>query len=152
MSFASVPCVSCRVAASIAARFPCVAAGATSVVRSEWTNGWELLRSWLAYRVQIPVGRLFCVLDDRILGRPLITTCVRQQPPPARLRRLASDGALRRTGCVGVPLNVIQRQLGPIYGITSVYLQGIDNAEIIDTVPAHRPPMIPATAGLRQPG
>jgi hypothetical protein len=30
-----------------------------------------------------------------------------------------------------------------------VYLQRIDNAEIIDTVHARRPPMIPASAGLR---
>jgi hypothetical protein len=29
------------------------------------------------------------------------------------------------------------------------YPQGIDNAEIIDTVHARRPPMIPASAGLR---
>jgi hypothetical protein len=35
----------------------------------------------------------------------------------------------------GVPLIVIQRQLGHSnLGITSVYLQGIDNAEIIETV------------------
>jgi integrase len=33
-------------------------------------------------------------------------------------------------------------------GVTSIY-QGIDNSEIIDTVHARRPPMIPATAGLR---
>jgi integrase/recombinase XerD len=45
---------------------------------------------------------------------------------------------------------VIQRQLGHAnLGITSVYLQGIDNAEIIDTVHARRPPMTPASAGLR---
>ena len=44
----------------------------------------------------------------------------------------------------GVPLNVIQRQLGHAnLGITSVYLQGIDNAEIIDTVHWRRAPMIP---------
>jgi hypothetical protein len=30
-----------------------------------------------------------------------------------------------------------------------IYLQGIDNAEIIDTVHARRAPMIPASAGLR---
>ena len=30
-----------------------------------------------------------------------------------------------------------------------VYLEGIDNAEIIDAVHARRPPMLPATAGLR---
>ena len=49
----------------------------------------------------------------------------------------------------GVPLVVIQRQLGHAdLGITSVYLRGIDNTEIIHTV--HRRPasMIPATNGL----
>jgi len=49
----------------------------------------------------------------------------------------------------GVSLVVIQRQLGHAnLGITSVYLRGIDNAEIIDTIHARRAPMIPATAGL----
>jgi len=50
----------------------------------------------------------------------------------------------------GVPLLVIQRQLGHSnLGITSVYLQGIDNAEIIDTVHARRAPMISVNASLR---
>lgn len=31
--------------------------------------------------------------------------------------------------------------------ITSVYLQGIDNAEIIDTIHSRRPPKIPARSG-----
>jgi integrase/recombinase XerD len=49
----------------------------------------------------------------------------------------------------GVPLNVIQRQLGhPNVGITSIYLQGIDSGEIIETVRARRPPVIPAAAAL----
>jgi hypothetical protein len=50
----------------------------------------------------------------------------------------------------GVPLIVIQRQLGNSnLGVTSVYLQGIDNAEIIETVHARRAPMIPVSASLR---
>jgi integrase/recombinase XerD len=49
----------------------------------------------------------------------------------------------------GVPLIVIQRQLGHSnLGITSVYLQGIDG-EIIETVHARRAPMIPVSASLR---
>ena len=36
-------------------------------------------------------------------------------------------------------------------GVTSIYLQGIDNSEIIDTVHARRAPVIPATAGLSLP-
>jgi integrase/recombinase XerD len=47
----------------------------------------------------------------------------------------------------GVPLIVIQRQLGHSnLGITSVYLQGIDNAEIIETVHSHRAPMVTVSA------
>ena len=50
----------------------------------------------------------------------------------------------------GVPLIVIHRQLGHSnLGITSVYLQGIDNAEIIESVHARRAPMVPVTASLR---
>jgi integrase/recombinase XerD len=49
----------------------------------------------------------------------------------------------------GVPIVVIQRQLGHAdLGVTSVYLRGIDNTEIIDTVHERRPPVIPASAGL----
>jgi hypothetical protein len=35
--------------------------------------------------------------------------------------------------------------------VTSIYLQGIDPGEIIETVHARRPPMIPASAGLALP-
>jgi len=51
----------------------------------------------------------------------------------------------------GVSLVVIQRQLGHSnLGITSIYLQGIDNAEIIDTVNARRAPMVQVNALLRR--
>jgi hypothetical protein len=50
----------------------------------------------------------------------------------------------------GLPLIVIQRQLGHSnLGIMSIYLQGTDNAEIIETVHARHAPMIPASASLR---
>jgi integrase len=49
----------------------------------------------------------------------------------------------------GVPPIVIQRQLGHTnLGITSVYLQGIDNTEIIDTVHSRRAPMVPVHSSL----
>jgi len=35
--------------------------------------------------------------------------------------------------------------------VTSIYLQGIDPGEIIETVHARRPPTIPASAGLALP-
>jgi integrase len=62
--------------------------------------------------------------------------------PPHRLRYAHASRWLAK----GVPLIVIQRQLGHSdLGITSIYLQGIDNAEIIETVHARRAPMIPVS-------
>ncbi len=71
------------------------------------------------------------------------------------MRRRFAPHQLRHAHAVemareGVPLNVIQRQLGHTdLGVTSVYLRGIDNAEIIDTIHVRKPPMMPARAGLR---
>lgn len=49
----------------------------------------------------------------------------------------------------GVPLNVIQRQLGHAnLGVTSIDLQGIDNAEIIETGHARHAPVLPASTAL----
>ncbi|MGN6167140.1 MAG: hypothetical protein ACTHQQ_03090 [Solirubrobacteraceae bacterium] len=49
-----------------------------------------------------------------------------------------------------MPLLVIQRQLGHAnLSITSVYLRGIDNTEVIHTVHQRPAPMIPANNGLR---
>jgi hypothetical protein len=50
----------------------------------------------------------------------------------------------------GVPLIVIQRQLGHSKPRNHlVYLQGIDSGEIIETVDARRALMIPVSASLR---
>jgi integrase/recombinase XerD len=71
---------------------------------------------------------------------------VRRRFAPHQLRHAHAVEMARE----GVPLVVIQRQLGHAnLGITSVYLQGIDNAEIIDTVHARSAPVIPAISGLR---
>lgn len=62
------------------------------------------------------------------------------RPAPAPSRSCSRDGAR------GL---VIQRQLGHAnLGVTSIYLQGIDSSEIIDTVHARPAPVISATAGL----
>jgi site-specific recombinase XerD len=83
--------------------------------------GWELLRPWLTYRDQIAVGPLFCVIDGRTRGRPLTTTSVRRQlrraATKAGVRRGFAPHQLRHAHAVemareGLPLNVIQRQLG----------------------------------------
>lgn len=50
----------------------------------------------------------------------------------------------------GVPLVVIQRRLGHAnLGITSVYLQGIDSSELVQTVHGRPSPMISASAELQ---
>ena len=120
--------------------------------------GWEQLRPWIEQRAGMPVGPLFCVVNGPTRGRPWSGSAAR-----AQLRRLAADAGVRRRFAPhqlrhahavemareGVPLNVIQRQLGHAdLGVTSVYLQGIDNTEVISTIHARRAPTMPASAGL----
>jgi site-specific recombinase XerD len=120
--------------------------------------GWDQLRPWIERRVRLPVGPLFCVVSGATAGGPWSSAGVRWQlrrlAVAAGVRRRFAPHQLRHAHAVemareGVPLNVIQRQLGHVnLGVTSVYLQGIDSAEIIDIVHARRAPMIPASAAL----
>src|SRR3712207_913416 len=120
---------------------------------------WEQLAPWLQARVKLPVGPLFCVVNGATRGRPLAAAAARSE-----LRRVAREAGVRRRFAPhqlrhahavemareGVPLIVIQRQLGHSnLGVTSVYLQGIDSGEIIETVHARRAPMIPVSASAR---
>jgi site-specific recombinase XerD len=123
----------------------------------EW--GWEHVRPWLTARAELAVGPLFCIIDGPTRGRPWSGAAVRSE-----LRRLAAQSGVRRRFAPhqlrhahalelareGVPLNIIQRQLGHTnLGTTSIYLQGIDPEEIIAAVRARRAPMISASAGLQ---
>jgi site-specific recombinase XerD len=80
---------------------------------------------------------------------------IRRLAAQAGVRRRFAPHQLRQAHAVelareGVPLNIIQRQLGHAnLGTTSVYLQGIDPEEIIATVHTRHAPMMSATAGLR---
>jgi site-specific recombinase XerD len=121
--------------------------------------GWQELQPWLERRLELPIGPLFCVMNGATGGRPWATSAARTQlrraAAAAGVRRRFAPHQLRHAHAVemareGVPLIVIQRQLGHSnLGITSVYLQGIDNAEIIETVHARHAPMIPVSASLR---
>jgi integrase len=90
--------------------------------------GWEELQPWLELRIELPVGPLFCVITGPTCGRPWSSAAARA----AGVRRRFAPHQLRHAHAVemareGVPLIVIQRQLGHSnLGITSVYLQGID--------------------------
>jgi integrase len=122
------------------------------------TWAWEQLSSWQQQRPQFPVGPFFCVIHGPTAGRHWEPSSARRQltrtAAAAGVRRRFAPHQLRHAHAVemareGVPLVVIQRQLGHAnLGVTSIYLQGIDNSEIIDAVHARRAPMIPATAGL----
>jgi site-specific recombinase XerD len=121
---------------------------------------WEELRPWLELRVELPVGPLLCVINGTTRGRPWSTAAaragLRRTAVNAGVRRRFAPHQLRHAHAVelareGVPLIVIQRQLGHSnLGITSVYLQGIDNAEIIETVHARRQPVIPVSTSQRR--
>jgi integrase len=106
------------------------------------------------------VGPLFCIVNGPTRGRPWTAGAARPE-----LRRVAREAGVRRRFAPhqlrhahavemareGVPLIVIQRQLGHTnLGITSIYLQGIDNTEIIDTVHARCAPMVPVDSSLRR--
>ena len=117
------------------------------------------MHPWLAARAKLPVGPLFYIVDGRTRGRAWSAAAVRSE-----LRRLASRAGvwrrfaphqLRHAHALelareGVPLNIIQRQLGHAnLGTTSIYLQGVDPEEIITAVRTRRAPMMSVSAGLR---
>jgi site-specific recombinase XerD len=120
--------------------------------------GFEQLAKWLAHRVSLPPGPLFCVIDGPTRGRRWAATAardeLRQLAAEAGVRRRFAPHQLRHAHAVelareGVAVNIIQRQLGHTdLGTTSTYLQGIDPIEIIDAIRSRRPPTISATAGL----
>jgi hypothetical protein len=81
---------------------------------------WEQLAPWLDVRVELPVGPLFCVVNGATRGRPWAAaarTELRRVAREAGVRRRFAPHQLRHAHAVemareGVPLIVIQRQLG----------------------------------------
>ena len=120
---------------------------------------WGQLTSYLEIRATLPVGALFCVIHGPTAGRRWEASAARKQlrrtAETAGVRRRFAPHQLRHAHAVelaheGVPLVVIQRQLGHCnLGVTSIYLQGIDSSEIIETVHSRPAPVISATSGLR---
>jgi site-specific recombinase XerD len=121
--------------------------------------GWEHVGRWTEHRIRLPIGPLFCSLAGPTRGRGWSATAARGE-----LRRLAVQAGVRRRFAPhqlrhahaiemaheGIRLPIIQRQLGHAHlGITSIYHQGIDTREIVETVHHRRPPVISASAGLR---
>lgn len=119
---------------------------------------WGQLRPWLEVRVSLPIGPLFCVISGPTRGRPWSSSQARatfhRVASRAGVRRRFAPHQLRHAHAVemareGLPINVIQRQLGHAnLGVTSIYLQGIDSCEIIEAIRTRRPPVIPAASAL----
>lgn len=108
--------------------------GADALVTG-WAGNFELVGSALLAPPQ-PTERRNC-WSRSVNPGAAATKC----PAPGATSR----SAFRAVASVG--LNVIQRQLGHAnLGVTSVYLQGIDSAEVIEAVHSRQPPMISAAA------
>ena len=120
--------------------------------------GWSAIEPWLADRLRLPVGALFCAIDGPPRGRAWSASAARVELPHLALNagvmRRFEPHQLRHAHAVellheGIPLPLIQRQLGHSHlSTTGTYLQGIDTEEIISTVHARRAPMMHASAGL----
>lgn len=119
---------------------------------------WTHLAPWLEFRSKLPVGWLFCVGRGPTRGRPGASAGIRAQlhhaADIAGVRRRFAPHQLRDAHAVemsreGISLLLIQRQLGHAdLAITSRYLRGIDNTEIIAAVHDRPAPMIPVDPRL----
>jgi len=123
----------------------------------EWA--WEQLRPWLDLRLELPVGPLFCVINGPTRGRPWSAATMR-----ADLRRTATAAGVRRRFAPHQLRHAHAVEMAPRGRPADRHpaptppqqrrghldlLQGIDNAEIIETVHTRRAPMIPVNASLR---
>jgi hypothetical protein len=128
------------------------AAGAGDAARSAWTSGGTF---WPGANCASSCRSARCSASSAVrhagdTGRPAVRADLRRTAAAAGVGRRFAPHQLRHAHAVemaheGVPMIVIQRQLGHSnLGITSIYLQGIDNAEIIETVHARHAPMVRA--------
>ena len=111
---------------------------------------WQHLDAWLDMRVNMRVGALLCVIDGPTQGRPWSPTAsratLRELAVAAGVGRRFAPHQLRHAHAVemareGVPLNVIQRQLGHAnLGITSLGRGGARCRRYRRSVSPTRPP------------
>ena len=118
---------------------------------------WDQLEPWIEIRRELPIGAVLCVIRGPTAGRRWEASAARKQlhhaGAVAGLRRRFAPHQLRHAHAVemaheGVPLVVIQRQLGHAnLGITSIYLQASTAAKssapsTADRRPRSRPPPV----------
>jgi site-specific recombinase XerD len=117
-----------------------------------------VLAGWTPDRAALPPRPLLCVIDGPTRGRAWSATAVhaelRHLAVGAGVRRRFAPHQLRHAHAVellheGIPLPLIQRQLGHAYlSTTGTYLEGISSEEIIGAVHGRKPPMMHASTGL----
>jgi integrase-like protein len=108
-------------------------AGRPVVLHSPWPHSWAAMGA----RTQLPAAAA--------------RAGVRRRFAPHQLRHAHAHAV--EMSREGVPQLVIQRQLGHAdLAITSVYLRGIDNTEIVHTVHERPAPMVPALASSHASG
>jgi hypothetical protein len=120
---------------------------------------WEQLDPWLNLRAGLPIGRLLCVLRGPTRGRPCSAAGVgsscatpRSQPGCVAGWRYINSGMHTRSRCRAGASRWWSSSGSsnmPTLGITSVYLRGVDNTEVVHAVPKRPAPMIPVANGLR---
>jgi site-specific recombinase XerD len=119
---------------------------------------WSVLAGWTADRTTLPPGPLFCVIDGPTRGHAWSATAVRGElrhlADQAGVRRRFAPHQLRHAHAIellheGIPLPLIQRQLGHAYlSTTGTYLEGISSEGIIGAVHGRKAPMMHASTGL----
>ena len=149
-------------ACRIGPRPPAAARSSSATARGDTQPEWTIgpgARSLRGLTCVAVFRSVRCVVHGPTAGGPWSSTAVRSEfrrlGQLAGIRRRFAPHQLRHAHAVemarkGVPLNIIQRQFRHAnLGITSIYLQGIDSGEIIDTVNGRPAPVISASAGLR---
>ena len=129
------------------------------VGRWGWLPGaCSVLSDWTADRTGLPPGPVFCVITGPTRGRAWCATAVRVElrhlAVEAGVRRRFAPHQLRHAHAVellhkGIPLPLIQRQLGHAYPLDHRHLPGRNSSEeIIGAMHGRKAPMMHASAGL----
>jgi site-specific recombinase XerD len=96
---------------------------------------WSAIAPWVADRVQLPVAPLFCVIDGATRGRAWSASAARAElratALKAGVRRRFAPHQLRHAHAVelmheGIPLPLIQRQLGHSHLSTEVVPRSVE--------------------------
>ena len=110
----------------------------------EWA--WDQLRPWLEARVSFPVGPPFCVMNGPTSGGPWsnsqVRIALRRTAAQPGVRRRFAPHQLRHAHAVeiareGVPLNVIQRQLGHA-NLGVIHAEGVANQDRLGSPGSNR--------------